>query len=1088
VPAAPFPVIVSASAAVRLEAAAAFLRERPALQPVTIVAATRGAADDLARRVAVERRATFGLTRLSLTQFAARAATVALAAERVTPSSWLGAEAVAARAAFAAVRAASLDYFGPVARTPGFPRALARTLQELRLAGASAGALHAVKAGGRDLAHLLARMDEAFAAAGSTDRAGLFRVAARLMRERRSGGALLLLDLAIAHPAEWELVDAALGAFDDRLVTVPAAESRARAHFAELGGAVQPEQTPEPTNDLGQLRRFLFERAVQPPPRTLDGSLEFFSAPGEGRECIEIVRRMLGHARAGIRFDEMAVLVRAPQTYFGPLEGAFRRAGVPGWFDRGTRRPHPAGRAFLALLACAAESLSARRFAEYLSLGQVPAQDGEVEAAWVAPADEVSRDVLEPPADEFAAEADAASREPADADDPVRAGTVQAPWRWEALLGDASVIGGSAGRWRRRLDGLEAELRRQEAEADRQDGPGSSRARAAALGRTHLDALRRFALPVIDELAGWPDETTWRGWLERFERLLPRVVRTPAYVQRVLADLRPMADVGPVDLEEARRVLASRLSTLETEPPRRRFGRVFVGTPAQVRGRTFRVVFVPGLAERVFPQKPREDPLLLDAERRAAGLRPVIDRQIVDERLLLQLAAGAATERLHVSYPRIELSESRARVPSFYALDLVRAATGTLPDHETLEERARHAGHATLAWPAPDDPDAAIDDQEHDLAVLRRLLDADRDGVRGHAHYLLGLNDALRRSVSARWGQAQPRWAPGDGLIRHTPQIAAALAAQRLTARAYSLSALQKFSSCPYQFVLSAIFRLQPLESPVPLQSMDPLTRGSLFHDVQARFFRAMDERGALPVTPATLATAAALLDATIATVAENAYEELAPAVERVWADDVAAIRRDLHAWLRHLSEEGAEWRPRYFELAFGTVPGDRDPHSLTTDVTLPGGFRLRGAIDLIEEHQTRGTLRVTDHKTGRRPDRIEKAVVAGGAVLQPVLYAMAVEAGLGRTVSEGRLFYCTSAGGFYSHPIQLTEAARAAGLDVLRVIDRAIETGFLPPAPAEGACRWCDCRPVCGPGVPRRLERKPQAELADLIELRRKP
>ena len=79
-------------------------------------------------------------------------------------------------------------------------------------------------------------------------------------------------------------------------------------------------------------------------------------------------------------------------------------------------------------------------------------------------------------------------------------------------------------------------------------------------------------------------------------------------------------------------------------------------------------------------------------------------------------------------------------MPSFYALDLVRAATGALPDHETLEERARDAGNATLAWPAPVNPEDAIDDQEHDLAVLRRLLDSDA-GVRGHAHSLLGLND-----------------------------------------------------------------------------------------------------------------------------------------------------------------------------------------------------------------------------------------------------------------------------------------------------------------------------------------------------------
>jgi superfamily I DNA/RNA helicase len=98
---------------------------------------------------------------------------------------------------------------------------------------------------------------------------------------------------------------------------------------------------------------------------------------------------------------------------------------------------------------------------------------------------------------------------------------------------------------------------------------------------------------------------TWGEWLDRFARMAPRVLRSPAEVLRVLTDLRPMSEVGPIDLEEARRVLSERLLTLESAPPTRRFGRVFVGTPDQVRGRSFRVVFVPGLAERMFPQKPR---------------------------------------------------------------------------------------------------------------------------------------------------------------------------------------------------------------------------------------------------------------------------------------------------------------------------------------------------------------------------------------------------------------------------------------------------------------------------------------------------
>jgi hypothetical protein len=1083
----PFRIVECASAAVRIDAAAAFLAAFPAHHPITIVGATRAAADDLARGVAAARGATFGTHRLSLTQLAARTAIVALANQRLAPSTRLGAEAVATRAAFEAVSGASLRYFAPVAASPGFPRALAATLQELRLADIDGAPLRRLPLAGGDLAELLQRFDDCFAAAATADRAALFRTAAALLREHPLGGALVLLDIPIETVAEADLVAAAAAGAASVCATVPHGD-RAASQLAAMGGTrVRPED--DAAGDLASLRRHLFNTDAQPPLRDIDGSLEFFSAPGEGRECVEIARRALQEARRGVRFDEMAVLVRSPRNYFGLLEHALGRAGVPAWFDRGTRRPHAAGRAFLALLACAAEQLSASRFAEYLSLGQVP-QAGAAHDDWTPSQDEAFGHSTEPAHDERERETREAAAEAADADAPVVAGTLRAPWRWEKLLVDAVVIGQTAARWRRRLDGHARELRRQRDEAAREDGADSGRARGFELTIEQLQHLRDFALPIVDEIAGWPAQASWGEWLARFEALVPRVLRTPAYVARVLADLRPMADVGPIDLDEARRVLSERLLTLETEPPSRRFGRVFVGTPQQARGRGFRVVFVPGLAERMFPQKPREDPLLLDALRSTLGDRlPTQRERLADERLLLQIASGAARDRLYVSYPRIELSESRARVPSFYALDILRAVSGRVPDHEWLEERARVAGNAMLAWPAPPRPEDAIDDQEHDLAVLRRLLDEkDRAAVKGHAHYLLSLNENLRRSVIDRWARGQNRWSPSDGLTGIPVHAAAALGAQRLGVRSYSLSALQKFSACPYQFLLSAIYRLQPVEPPQPLQRMDPLTRGSLFHDVQARFLRALKAGDALPVTAASYEAAQQALDATLDDVAERAHDELAPAIERVWADEVASMRRDLHAWLRHLAQDGEEWQPLFFELAFGPVPGERDASSRHDAVTLEGGYRLRGAIDLIEEHRQTKLLRVTDHKTGRRPDGLDRVIIGGGAVLQPVLYGLVVEAALNTRVVGGRLFYCTAAGSFATREIALTDDTRARGLEVLRIVDTAIETGFLAAAPAEEACGRCDYRPVCGPGVHRRVQRKPTDKLADLIELRSRP
>jgi ATP-dependent helicase/nuclease subunit B len=97
----------------------------------------------------------------------------------------------------------------------------------------------------------------------------------------------------------------------------------------------------------------------------------------------------------------------------------------------------------------------------------------------------------------------------------------------------------------------------------------------------------------------------------------------------------------------------------------------------------------------------------------------------------------------------------------------------------------------------------------------------------------------------------------------------------------------------------------------------------------------------------------------------------------------------------------------------------------------------------------------------------------------------MAIEQGLGRPVVEGRLFYATTAGGYAEHRIAIDAYARRQGIDVLQIVDRAVEAGFLAPAPAERACAWCDFRPVCGPREEQRIAKKAADRLADLAALR---
>ncbi len=357
-----------------------------------------------------------------------------------------------------------------------------------------------------------------------------------------------------------------------------------------------------------------------------------------------------------------------------------------------------------------------------------------------------------------------------------------------------------------------------------------------------------------------------------------------------------------------------------------------------------------------FPGSPKRDERDGGSPSVAQGFSPVLtvqeDRADL-ERLLLRLAVGAATDRLYVSFPRIETAEARQRVPSFYALEVMRAVTGKIPDHQALETEAAEEAKASLAWPAPVKAEDAIDDFEHDLSVLRVLMRS-TDDVKGHAHYMLRLNDCLRRSATERWARSKSQWSQFDGIVRATDGTRPYLQTQRLGVRPYSVSALQNYAYCPYRFLLSAIYKLEPLEEPEPLQRLDPLTKGSLFHEVQAEFFRALQrDKKTIATTP--IETVLEVLDATLTRIAAKYAEEVAPAVDRVWQDEIASMRTDLHVWTRHLADT-KEWEPWLFEYAFG-LPNEaiergsaevgRDPNSLPDPVEIDGRFLLRGSIDL---------------------------------------------------------------------------------------------------------------------------------------------
>ncbi len=166
---------------------------------------------------------------------------------------------------------------------------------------------------------------------------------------------------------------------------------------------------------------------------------------------------MIKTANKGMAFDQIAVLWRSPEQYEPPLEEAFRRTAVLAYFSSRVIQPDPAGRAFLAMLLCAMEDCSASRFAEYLSLAQVPLPDHRIVDP-IAMEDE-EHVVLRLYEHDGSAEGNDETAESDAADDrsAIIRGTLQAPTHWEYLIVGASVVGG-AERWERRMKTMAAEF------------------------------------------------------------------------------------------------------------------------------------------------------------------------------------------------------------------------------------------------------------------------------------------------------------------------------------------------------------------------------------------------------------------------------------------------------------------------------------------------------------------------------------------------------------------------------------------------------------------------------------------------------
>jgi ATP-dependent helicase/nuclease subunit B len=390
------------------------------------------------------------------------------------------------------------------------------------------------------------------------------------------------------------------------------------------------------------------------------------------------------------------------------------------------------------------------------------------------------------------------------------------------------------------------------------------------------------------------------------------------------------------------------------------------------RGLPFKVVFLVGLEERVFPRIIREDPFLRDDAR--AALRDTVGYKIgqkltalEEERLLFHLITTSPTEKLILVYQRTDDSGNVVGASSFL--------------RSYAEEQQLDLGKSVVSVPRPllDKINEAPLERLAKREIVIKLLAAGEhaqagefvDGVGGNKR---GLNQGLTSQQSLHRFDAPTAY---DGLIGPHPSDVV------FRQGMISPSALETYGRCPFQYFATRLLGLKKEEPLATRFDIPADEKGKRVHLFLARFFG--------------LANALTMPDDIFNTTYNGLFEEYFPvSLGLEWRIPSVlweSLRNKLFIELKHyLHMERIDLRqeastPTHVEYEWkGTLAAP-----LHTETWV-------GKIDRVDVSPT--SVRVVDYKTGRLPKKVSTEAVRG-LKAQPPLYLLMAEKFLAQTNAE---------------------------------------------------------------------------------------
>lgn len=668
---------------------------------------------------------------------------------------------------------------------------------------------------------------------------------------------------------------------------------------------------------LSAIEAHLFDDAHRKPlPPDGVTFIEAHDRRGEADAAARCVREL---TRRGLRYRDIAILMRGIDDYHELIDASFREHGIPYFVDR--RRivtHHPLLQLVRSALLVALGGWPQDAMFSILKSG--------LAGLTLDQADELENYVL-------------AHRIHGDA------WSQPDPWTYARRI-----------------------TRRDADDVDTPDHPPDAQ-RADALRRRLIDPLlpfvralhqpdltvRKIVTAMLELLEALGVRTTLATWIldaEHAGRLEEKAEHEQVWTELVelLDQMVELIGDEPVDLPDFLSLMETGLAQFDLAITPPTVDQVLVGQLDRTRTTTPRAVILIGMNEGLFPRTHREDSILSDADRcalrdRQIEVDPDSERQVLDENLLAYIATTRARESL-ILIRSLADDAGRQTLPSPYWRRLQELQPDNRPyrlprageDDPSFISTPRQLVCALMRWvrrgPGPED-----ERQPHWPALYQWLAEHKT------------CTDAIDVMRYRAWKALS--YVNGSTL---SPDTARKLFASPLRA---SISQLETFAQCPFKHFVSYGLRLE-LRDPADPTAID-LSR--IYHSTLERLvgelLRRRVDLAAMPqplaaelIQQATQQAGQALRGELMISSARNRY--LLDRIERT-VQQFADAQRAIAA--------RGQFRPKWTNLAFGTEHSRLPPLALDT----PAGHRLElhGRIDRVDLLEQQAAFAVIDYRMG---------------------------------------------------------------------------------------------------------------------------